>query len=376
LDGRLTKFGLLREQQPENVYCCSSKPELPKELPGVEDEPETSDAAAKALRSAFPKVSIIVAAYNSEQTIEECLRSILSLEYPTGFIEVIVMDGDSKDATVRKAQRYPVKVVSARLNAPAAYNYAMKIAENPLLGFVDSDAKVEPQWLCKLVPHLEESNVAGVSGSIETWNANNAWAKSIGYEIKNRYLRIGKYTSRIATMNLLLKKAVIKEAGGWDENLPSQYDTDLGFRISSKGYKIAYEPNAVCYHFNRQTLSAYFKQQLQYGKNTLKLYFKQRRLARGDEITDFGMNLQPALILAVIVSLLLGIIGILRPLWYVSGLIFLLMFVYFVYCAGKVAAKFHDRTAFRLVVLYFVRAFAWFVGGSITAVKYLVRKDG
>ena len=72
--------------------------------------------------------------------------------------------------------------------------------------------------------------MAGVSGSIETWNADNPWAKSIGYELKNRYSRIGKYTSRIATMNLLLKKAVIEEAGGWDENLPSQYDTDLGFQ--------------------------------------------------------------------------------------------------------------------------------------------------
>jgi cellulose synthase/poly-beta-1,6-N-acetylglucosamine synthase-like glycosyltransferase len=223
---------------------------------------------------------------------------------------------------------------------------------------------------------LEELKVAGVSGGIETWNADNVWAKSIGYELRNRYRRIGKYTTRIATMNLLLKKPVIEEAGGWDENLPSQYDTDLGFRISSKGYKIAYEPNAVCYHFNRPTVRAYFKQQLQYGKNTLKLYFKQGRLARGDEITDFGMNIQPALILAVIVSFFLGIVGVLRPLWFVSGLILLLMLVYFVYSAVKVAVKFHDRTALRLVALYFVRAFAWFVGGCITAVKYLVRKGG
>jgi cellulose synthase/poly-beta-1,6-N-acetylglucosamine synthase-like glycosyltransferase len=370
------KFGLLREQQSANVCCCSSNPELPEKLPSVEDELKTSGAAVKALESEFPKISIIVAAYNSEQTIEECLKSILALEYPSGFIEVIVMDGGSKDGTVTKAQQYPVKVVSIRLNAPAAYNYAMKIAEHPVLGFVDADAKVQPQWLSKLVPHLEELKVAGVSGGIETWNTDNAWAKSIGYELKNRYRRIGKYTTRIATMNLLLKKAVIEEVGGWDEDLPSQYDTDLGYRISSKGYKIAYEPNAVCYHFNRSTVRAYFKQQLQYGKNTMKLYFKQGRLARGDEITDFGMNIQPALILAVIVSFFLGIVGVLRPLWFVSGLILLLMLVYFVYSAVKVAVKFHDRTALRLVALYFVRAFAWFVGGCITAVKYLVRKGG
>jgi cellulose synthase/poly-beta-1,6-N-acetylglucosamine synthase-like glycosyltransferase len=191
--------------------------------------------------NANPKVSIIVAAYNSEQTIEDCLKSILQLNYPAGSIEVIVMDGGSKDATVKIAEKYPVKVVSIRLNAPSAYNYAMKIANHPILGFIDADAKVESEWLNKLLPHLTEPKVGGVSGSIETWNAQNPWAKSIGYELKNRYRRIGKYTSRIATMNLLLKKAVIEEAGGWDEKLPSQYDTDLGFRISAKGYKIAYD---------------------------------------------------------------------------------------------------------------------------------------
>ena len=324
--------------------------------------------------NANPKVSIIVAAYNSEQTIEECLKSILQLNYPEGSIEVIVMDGGSKDATVKIAEKYPVKVVSIRLNAPAAYNYAMKIANHPILGFIDADAKVEREWLNKLASHLEDPKVAGVSGSIETWNAENPWAKSIGYELKNRYRRIGKYTGRIATMNLLLKKAVIEEAGGWDEKLPSQYDTDLGFRISAKGCKIVYEPSAVCYHFNRPTLHAYYRQQLQYGRNTLKLYFKHSHLALGDEITDLGMNIQPGLLLSVIVLFLLGLIEVLRPLWYVSALILILMFVYFVYSAVKIAVRFHDRVALRLVVLYFVRAFAWLVGAADTAMKFIIGK--
>ena len=101
-------------------------------------------------------------------------------------------------------------------------------------------------------------------------------------------------------MNLLLKKSVLKEVGGWDEGLPSQYDTDMGFKITAKGFKFAYEPAAKCYHFNRQTVRAYWRQQLQYGENTLKLYFKHGKLARGDEITDWGMNIQPALVLAVV----------------------------------------------------------------------------
>jgi cellulose synthase/poly-beta-1,6-N-acetylglucosamine synthase-like glycosyltransferase len=322
-----------------------------------------------------PKVSIIVAAYNSQDTIEECLKSILALNYPANFFEVIVMDGGSKDGTVKIAQKFPIKVISIRLNAPAAYNYAMKIASFPILGFIDADAKVEVEWLNKLAPHLAEPKVAGVSGSIETWNSDNPWARSIGYELKNRYRRIGKFTDRIATMNLLLKKAVIEEAGGWDEKLPSQYDTDFGFRIAVKGYKIAYEPTAVCYHFNRPTLKAYYRQQLQYGRNTLKLYFKHGHLAKGDEITDVGMNIQPILFLGIVAFFFVGIVPPLRLLWVVSGLIFLAMMIYFSYSAAKIAVKFNDRVALRLVVLYFVRAGAWFDGAIITTARYLAGKD-
>jgi cellulose synthase/poly-beta-1,6-N-acetylglucosamine synthase-like glycosyltransferase len=320
---------------------------------------------------AFPKVSIIVASYNNEDTIEECLKAILTQNYPKDNFEVIVMDGGSKDATVAIAQKLPVKVFSIPINCPAAYNYAMKIAQYPILGYIDSDAKVEEDWLRKVVSRLDEPKVAGVSGSIETWNADNPWAKSIGYELKNRYRRIGKYTGRIATMNLLLKRNVIEEAGGWDEKLASQYDTDFGFRISALGYKIAYEPSAVCYHYNRPTLKAYYRQQLQYGKNTLRLYFKHGHLAKGDEITDVGMNIQPILILALAASFLLGIIPLLRLLWYASAAILVAMILYFSYSAAKVSATVHENVVSRLIVLYFVRSAAWFVGAVTTTLKFL-----
>jgi len=327
------------------------------------------------VEAAKANVSIIVAAYNSQDTIEECLKSILAQKYPADSVEIIVMDGGSKDNTVKIAQQFPIKVFSIRLNCPAAYNYAQKIAQHSVLGFIDADAKVEKEWLQKLVPRLNEPNVAGVSGSIETWNQDNPWARCIGYELKNRYQRIGKYTGRIATMNLLMKKDVIEEVGGWDEKLPSQYDTDIGFRISAKGYKIAYEPTALCYHFNRPTLKAFYRQQLQYGKNTLKLYFKHGRLARGDEITDVGMNIQPVLLLAAVVSFLFGIIPFLRLLWVVSGLILLTMVVYFLFSAVKMAIKFSDWSAMRLFVLYFVRLGAWFIGATITTLRYLTGRN-
>jgi cellulose synthase/poly-beta-1,6-N-acetylglucosamine synthase-like glycosyltransferase len=318
-----------------------------------------------------PRVSIIVATRNNERTINECLGAIFELNYPKDFLEIIVIDGCSEDATVEIAEKYPVKVISTPLNAPAAYNCALKMTSNEVLGFIDADAKVEKEWLNKLITSLDDPQVAGVSGGIETWNTENLWARSIGYDLKNRYARLKKHAVRIATMNLLLKKSIIEAVGGFDENLPSQYDTDLGFRITSRGFKIIFEPSAKCYHFHRSTVSGYFRQQLQYGKNTTKLYFKHADLIKGDEITDFGMNIQPALMLAVIAFFLLGLIEILRPLWYGSALILMFIFVYYVFSAAKLSIKFKDGVAMLMVVLYFVRALAWLTGAVITAVRFL-----
>jgi len=318
-----------------------------------------------------PKVSIIVATFNSELTINGCLKAIFELNYPKEFLEIIVVDGCSTDATVEIAQKYPVKVISTPLSAPAAYNYALTIVSNDILVFIDADAKVEKEWLNKLVAYLDDPQVAGVSGGIETWNKENVWARSIGYDLENRYARLKKSVVRIATMNLLMKKKVIEEVGGFDEHLPSQYDTDLGFRITSKGYKLLFEPDAKCYHFNRSTVRAYFRQQLQYGKNTVKLYFKHSKLIKGDRITDFGMNIQPLLLLAVASFFLLGLPEALRSLWYVSAFILGFIFVYYVVSAAMLAFKFKDAVAMLLVVLYFVRAVAWFTGAAITTVRFL-----
>ncbi len=57
----------------------------------------------------IPKVSIIVAAYNSQDTIKECLTSIITLDYPETHLEVIVMDVGSGDSTVKMAEQFPIK---------------------------------------------------------------------------------------------------------------------------------------------------------------------------------------------------------------------------------------------------------------------------
>lgn len=322
----------------------------------------------------FPTVSLIITTLDNEQTIGECLNSIFKLEYPKNLIEVIVVDGGSRDSTVEIAKKYPVKVVVKPSNAPSAYNYALKIARGDLIAIVDADVKVEKDWLSKLIKHLKDPSVACAGGGIETWNPQHALPRCIGYDIKYRYGRLlkTKDVKRLATMNLLIKRSVLNEVGGFDESLSTQYDTDLGYKIVSRNYKIVFEPEAKCYHFNRQTWRGYFKQQMNYGKNTVRLYLKKPKLIRGDEITDFGMNIQPVLLVAAFLLTFLGLIfEQAKFMLYISVTIFTLLLVYYVIYAVKILLQFRDTAAMLLVVICFVRALAWTIGSFIGVFRIL-----
>ena len=314
-------------------------------------------------------VSIIVTTFNSESTIDECLRSILELDYPKQLLEVIVIDGGSTDSTTEQVKAHPVKLISSQLNPPAAYNLVLKTAENEIVGLIDSDAKVEKGWLRKLVKHLDAPKVAGASGTVETWNKDKLVPRAIGYELSYRYRRLPNTVERVATMNLLLKKEVTLEIGGFDEALSTQYDTDIGARIAKAGYRIAFDSEAICYHFHRSTLRTFFKQQYKYGQNTWKLYFKHPRLAKGDKITDWWMNIQP--ILYGIAAILL-LISVITNFHLIPSLIFLSLVLitalHYIFSAARISYIFHDPTAMYLIVIYFTRAVAWTLGGATSLI--------
>ncbi|MCW4015410.1 MAG: glycosyltransferase [Candidatus Bathyarchaeota archaeon] len=315
-------------------------------------------------------VSIIVTTFNSAPTIDECLRSILELDYPKELLEVIVVDGGSTDATMEIAKTHPVKLVYSQLNPAAAYNLVLKNVENEVIGLIDSDAKVEKSWLRKLVRHLDDPEVAGASGTVETWNSDSLVPRVIGYELNYRYQRLPKTVERVATMNLLLKTKVTMEIGGFDEALPTQYDTDIGARLAKKGYKIAFDIEAKCYHFHRPTLRTFFKQQYKYGQNTWKLYFKHPKLASGDKITDRWMNVQP--ILCGVAGILL-LVSVVTGFHWIPSLMFLAIVLattlHYVLSAVKISYIFHDPTAMYLVVIYFTRALGWTLGGTTSLIQ-------
>jgi cellulose synthase/poly-beta-1,6-N-acetylglucosamine synthase-like glycosyltransferase len=176
-------------------------------------------------------------------------------------------------------------------------------------------------------------------------------------------------------MNLLLKKEIVKKIGGFDEDLPTQYDTDIGARLAKEGYIIAFDSEAICYHFHRPTLVSFFKQQYKYGQNTWKLYFKHPNLAKGDKITDGWMNVQP---------IIYGIAGILLLVSLVTGFHWIPSFVFlaivavtllqYVVSATNISIIYKDWSAMYLIIIYFVRALGWTLGAITSLIQTAITR--
>src|SRR5205823_5994598 len=111
----------------------------------------------------YPKVSVIVAAYNAERTLKTCLDSLQQLNYPE--YEIILVDDGSTDSTSRIASLYPgIRIFrhSQNLGLSNARNTGIAAAMGEIIAFTDSDCRADEDWLHYLVGDLLNSEFVGI----------------------------------------------------------------------------------------------------------------------------------------------------------------------------------------------------------------------
>lgn len=92
----------------------------------------------------YPIITIIIATYNSERTLEKTLQSIKSQKYPKKRIEVLVIDGGSKDKTKNIAKSFNCKILkNPNIDPVSAKNIGFKKASGKYIMFLDSDEVLE-----------------------------------------------------------------------------------------------------------------------------------------------------------------------------------------------------------------------------------------
>jgi O-antigen biosynthesis protein len=223
-----------------------------------------------------PRVSVVVCTYNGGRTLEQCLRSLLALDYPD--YEVIVVDDGSTDETPALLARFPEVRSTRQANEglSRARNRGLQMATGSIIAYTDSDCFADPAWLTHLVYQLEQSGAAGVGGPNLT-PADGRLAACVaaapGQPI--HVLESEQVAEHIPGCNMAFRRAVLEAVNGFDPQFrKAGDDVDLCWRLQQAGFWITFAPGAMVWHHRRATPRAYLRQQAGYGEAEALLRFK------------------------------------------------------------------------------------------------------
>jgi hypothetical protein len=221
------------------------------------------DLELPPLPARWPVVCLQVPTYNEPpELVVETIRSLVGLDYPALRIQVI--DNNTTDGALWR----PVEVECARLLADGRQVEFVHLPEWPgykagalnwglahlapdveIVGIVDADYIVEPDWLRSTVPHFSDAAVAFV----QTPQDYRAWETSafyracyvgFAYFFKVGMVSRARRNSIIfaGTMGLV-RRSVLADIGGWDGRIITE-DAEASLRIFAAGHRAVYVAKA------------------------------------------------------------------------------------------------------------------------------------
>lgn len=210
------------------------------------------------------RVSVIVPAYNEEESIGACLESLGKQTHKD--VEIIVVDDSSTDRTVEIAESMGAKVLKQDHRGPGlARNLGAEHATGEIVSFLDADMTFAPEFLECLVKPIEEGKAIGTSSREEfVANVDNVWARC--WTINQGLPRGRRHALDFPDEDIVFRailKDVFLSVGGYDDVGCSQDHT-----ISRKlgGKKALCAPGSVCYHRNPGSLREVYQDARWYGK--------------------------------------------------------------------------------------------------------------
>lgn len=215
----------------------------------------------------WPKVSVVVAAYNAARTLDDTLSSLKNLRYPD--CEVIVVNDGSRDATEAIAHRFPFQCISTpNQGISAARNVGLQAATGEIVAYIDSDARADPYWLHYLAVTYMKFGVAGAGGPNIVPPEDN-WVAKCVYRAPGGPTQVmlnDQYAEHIPGCNMSFRKSALEEIGGFDPIFRmAADDVDICWRLLDAGHRIGFSPSAVVWHHRRPSVKAYWRQQVGYG---------------------------------------------------------------------------------------------------------------
>ena len=234
--------------------------------------------------SGAPRAAVVVPVRNGQDTIADCLDSILRVDYPSEEVEVVAVDNASTDDTAAILARYEprVRIVrEPRIGPSPARNAGIWQTRAGVIAFTDADCTVAPEWLTALVSRLDDESVGLVGGAILSRRPFN-YVESFGERIHDHARAITEQEPPyVIGMNCAARRSTLEAVAGFDEGFPRSQDVELSYRVLAAGYRLVYEAGAVVYHRNESTLPGLFREGFTHGYWSVPTLRRHSRLVGG-----------------------------------------------------------------------------------------------
>ncbi len=217
-----------------------------------------------------PFVSIIIPTKQISYFVEEAVSHILKMDYKN--YEILVLPDEESGEVYRST-----KVVATGPVGPAEKrDLALAYSKGDILAFLDDDAYPREDWLREAVKHFKDPEVAAVGGPAVTPETNGLLQKVSGAIFSSRICS-GNYTYRyvprkmqevddLPSVNLLIRRDVFEEVGGFDTDYWPGEDTKICLDITKKlNKKIIYDPDVFVWHHRRSLLMPHLRQTARYA---------------------------------------------------------------------------------------------------------------
>jgi len=249
---------------------------------GLVDAERRPKPAARAVAAAFesapfsrerqrtwPKVSVVVCAYNAADTLEDNLRSLERLTYPD--YEIILVNDGSKDRTSEIGRSFSkVRVVDTpNAGLSAARNVGLAEATGEIVAYTDADTRVDPYWLTFLVQPFLTSDVVASGGPNVVPPDDPPMAQCIARAPggPTHVLLDDRIAEHVPGCNMAFRRDALLAIGGFNPiYLRAGDDVDVCWRLQARGWKIGFASSALVWHHHRSSVNAYWRQQVGYGE--------------------------------------------------------------------------------------------------------------
>jgi glycosyltransferase involved in cell wall biosynthesis len=220
------------------------------------------------------KVSVVVPARNEERHLGACLDSILTGLAAVGEGEVLVIDGRSTDGTARVVADYASRFPSIRLVpnprriTAAAFNIGIQAAASARIAIVGAHSTVEPDFFVAALRALDAGEADIVGGPVRTEPDRAgliAWllarVVSHPFGVGNSGFRVSNSRRYVdAVPFAVFRREVFEVAGGFDETLGRNQDTEFFGRVGAAGFRVLLDPAVRSVYRARGTVSGLMSQ--------------------------------------------------------------------------------------------------------------------